>query len=66
MIVKMMMMMMMIISSVGTAMGHGLDGQGSIPIIVQTFFLLDTIQTGSRAHTASYPVGTAAGLFARG
>jgi hypothetical protein len=38
-------------------MGYGLDGQGSIPSKGKDFFLLHSVQTGSEAHPASYPIG---------
>jgi hypothetical protein len=44
-------------SSVGITTGYGLDGPGSIPGKAR-FLFLHTIQTGSGAHSASYPVGT--------
>jgi hypothetical protein len=44
-------------SSVGIATGYGLDGPGF------DFSLLHSVQTGSGAHPASYPIGTG-GSFA--
>jgi hypothetical protein len=44
-------------SSVGIATRYGLGGPGSIPA-VQDFSLLHSVQTGSGAHPASYPMGT--------
>jgi hypothetical protein len=41
-------------SSVGVALGYGLDGWGSIPGSSHS------VQTGSEAHPASYPIGTGA------
>jgi hypothetical protein len=44
-------------SAVGIATGYGQDGGVGIPVPVgQEFSLLHVIQTGSGAHTASYPV----------
>jgi hypothetical protein len=43
-------------SSVGIATGYGLDGQGLIP--GRDVSLLHSVQTGSGAHPASYPMGT--------
>jgi hypothetical protein len=37
-------------SSVGIAVGYGLDGRG------------DVVETGSGAHPASYPMGTGGGF----
>jgi hypothetical protein len=45
-------------SSVTTVTGYGLDGSGSIPGRGERYFLLHGVQTGSEAHTASYPMGT--------
>jgi hypothetical protein len=39
-------------------MGYRLDGQGLVPGGGKKFFSLYSIQTISRAHSASYPVGT--------
>jgi hypothetical protein len=44
-------------SSVGIAMDYGLDGRGSIPGGGSDSSLL-SVQTGSGAHPASYPMGT--------
>jgi hypothetical protein len=44
-------------SSVGTATGYELDGRGSNPGRGK-FFSSSQVQTGSGAHTASYPMGT--------
>jgi hypothetical protein len=52
-------------SRVGIAMGHGLDGPGSIPA-VQDFSLLRSVQTGSGAHPASYRMGSFPGGKAAG
>jgi hypothetical protein len=43
-------------NSVDTAMGYGLDGRGSIPERGKRFFLLHSVQTGSGANPASYPM----------
>jgi hypothetical protein len=48
-------------SSVGTALGYGLDDRGSrfrFPAGAGNFSLHHRVQIGSRAHPASYPVGT--------
>jgi hypothetical protein len=48
-------------SSVGVATGSGLDDWGSgssIPEGAGNFSLLHRVQTGSGAHSASYPTGT--------
>jgi hypothetical protein len=48
-------------SSVGIALGYGLDDQGSrvrFPSGAGNFFLLHRVQNGSGAHPASYPVDT--------
>jgi hypothetical protein len=48
-------------SSVGIALGYGLDDRGSrVPFPVGTcnFSLHHRIQNGSGAHPASYPMGT--------
>jgi hypothetical protein len=44
-------------SSVGIATSYGLDGRGSIPGRGKKFSLPHSVQTGSRAHPASYPMG---------
>jgi hypothetical protein len=52
-------------SSVGIALGHGLDDQGSrvrFPVGVGNFSLHHRVHNGSGAHPASYPMG-ARGLF---
>jgi hypothetical protein len=63
----MMMMMMMILpimsrdSSVGIALGYGLDNGGSgfrFPAEAGSFSLNPRIQNGSGAHPACYPMGT--------
>jgi hypothetical protein len=41
--------------SLGTAIGYGMDGRGSIPD-------KDNIQTGSGIHTSSSPIGTRGSL----
>jgi hypothetical protein len=48
-------------SSVGIALGYGLDDQGSrvrFPAWAGNFSLHHRIQKGSEAHSASYPMGT--------
>jgi hypothetical protein len=48
-------------SSVGTALGHGLDNRGSgvrFPAGAGNFSLHHRVQNGSGAHPASYPMGT--------
>jgi hypothetical protein len=48
-------------SSVGIALGYGLDDRGSsvrFPAGAETFSLHHRIQNGSGAHPASYPMGT--------
>jgi hypothetical protein len=45
-------------SSVGIAMGYGLDALGSIPSREQDSSLLNSVQTDSEANTVSYAVGT--------
>jgi hypothetical protein len=48
-------------SSVGIALGYGLDDQGSrvrFPAEDGNFSLHNRVQNGSGAHPASYPVGT--------
>jgi hypothetical protein len=45
-------------SSVGIATGFGLGGWGSIPTGARIFLLLSSVQTGSGAYPASYPMGT--------
>jgi hypothetical protein len=47
-------------SSVGTALGYGLDDQGSrirFPTGAGNFSLHHGVQDGSGAHPASYPMG---------
>jgi hypothetical protein len=44
-------------SSVRIATGYGLDGRGSI-FGRRDFSLYHSVQTGSGAHPASYPMGT--------
>jgi hypothetical protein len=39
-------------------LSYGLDGRDSIPVRGKKFSLLLSVQTGSRAHPASYPIGT--------
>jgi hypothetical protein len=50
-------------SSVGIAMGYGLDGRGSAK--ARDFSLLPSVQTGCGAHPASYPMCTG-GFFPGG
>jgi hypothetical protein len=48
-------------SSVGIALGYGLDGRGSkfrVPAGAGNFSLHHRVQDGSGAHPASYPMGT--------
>jgi hypothetical protein len=48
-------------SSVGIAMGYGLDDRGSgvrFPAEAGNFSLHHRVQNGSGAHPASYPMGT--------
>jgi hypothetical protein len=48
-------------SSVGIALGYGLDDRGSrvrLPAGSGNFSLRHRVQNCSRAHPASYPVGT--------
>jgi hypothetical protein len=45
-------------SSISVVMGCGLGDRGLIPGRAGDFPLLHSIQTGSGAHPASYPVGT--------
>jgi hypothetical protein len=48
-------------SSVGIALGYGLDDRGSrvrFPVGARNFSLYHRVQNGSVAHPASYPVGT--------
>jgi hypothetical protein len=45
-------------SSVGIATNYRLDGRGSIPSMARGFSVLHSVQTGFRAHPASYPMGT--------
>jgi hypothetical protein len=48
-------------SSVGIALGYGLDDRGSrvrFPAGAGNFSILHRVQNGSRAHPASYPMGT--------
>jgi hypothetical protein len=55
-------------SSVSIALGYGLDNRGSrvrFPARVGNFSLHHRIQNGSRAHPASYPMGTT-GSFPEG
>jgi hypothetical protein len=46
-------------SSVNIATAYGLDRRGLIPSRGKRFSLLHSVQTGSGAHPASYPMGTA-------
>jgi hypothetical protein len=48
-------------SSVGIALGYGLDDRGSrvrLPAGAANFSLHHRVQIGSGAHPASYPMGT--------
>jgi hypothetical protein len=48
-------------SSVGIALGYGLNDRGSrvrFPAGARNFSLHHRVQNGSRAHPASYPMGT--------
>jgi hypothetical protein len=48
-------------SSVGVALGYGLDNRGSrvrFPTAAGNFSLHHRVQNGSGAHPASYPMGT--------
>jgi hypothetical protein len=48
-------------SSVGIALGYGLDDRGSgvrIPMRAGNFSLHHRVQDGSMAHPVSYPMGT--------
>jgi hypothetical protein len=48
-------------SSVGIALGYGLDDRGSgvrFPARTWNFSLNHSVQNGSGAHPASYPMGT--------
>jgi hypothetical protein len=48
-------------SSVGIALGYGLDVRGSrvrFPAGAENFSLHHRVQNGSGAHSASYPMGT--------
>jgi hypothetical protein len=48
-------------SSVGIALGYGLDDRGSrvrFPAGAGNFSLYHRVQNGSRAHPASYAIGT--------
>jgi hypothetical protein len=47
--------------AVGIATGYGLNDRGfevSVPVGSRFFSLLLSVQTGSGAHPASYPMGT--------
>jgi hypothetical protein len=49
------------VSSVGIALGYGLDDRGSrvrLPVGAGNFSLHHRVQNGSGAHPASYPMGT--------
>jgi hypothetical protein len=48
-------------SSVGTALGYGLDDRGSrvrFSAVAGNFSLHHRVQNGSGVHPASYPIGT--------
>jgi hypothetical protein len=52
-------------SSVGIALGYGLDDRGStvrFPAEAENFSLHHRVQNGSGAHPASYPMGTGGSL----
>jgi hypothetical protein len=52
-------------SSVGIALGYGLDDRGfrvGYPAGAKNFSLHHRVQNGSGAHSASYPVGTGSSL----
>jgi hypothetical protein len=51
-------------SSVGIATGYGLDDRVVESRWGQDFLLLHVVQTGSRAHPASYQMDTAGGKAA--
>jgi hypothetical protein len=47
--------------SVGIALGYGMDDRGSrvqLPVGAGNFSLHHSVQSGSGAHPASYPMGT--------
>jgi hypothetical protein len=44
--------------SVGIATGYGMDGRSSIPGSCKRLSLLNSVQTGSAAHPAFYPMDT--------
>jgi hypothetical protein len=48
-------------SSLSIGVGYRQDGPGSIPL-VQDLSLLHSVQTGSGAHPAFYPMGTGSSL----
>jgi hypothetical protein len=51
-------------SSVAIATGCGLDDRRTIPSMGNNIFsVLHSVQTGSEAHPASYPIGTARPFF---
>jgi hypothetical protein len=53
-------------SSVGIALGYGLDNRGSrvrFPAETGNFSLHNRVQNSSGAHPASYPRGTRGGVF---
>jgi hypothetical protein len=45
-------------SSVGIATGYGLEGNVPVPAGARDFSLLHSVQTGTAAHPASYPMDT--------
>jgi hypothetical protein len=51
-------------SSVSTMSDYRMDGQGSIPVEAKGFSCSLCVQTSSKAHPASYPMGTG-GSFPR-
>jgi hypothetical protein len=52
-------------SSVGIITGYGLNGKSSIPGRRRDISLFHKVHTGSGAHPASYPMGTAIAAGAR-
>jgi hypothetical protein len=44
-------------SSVNIKTGYGLEGRGSIPDRSKIFSIIHSVQTGTVAHPACYPVG---------
>jgi hypothetical protein len=57
--------MMLYDDAIGRTTGHGLDGRGvsvEFPGGARDFSLHHSVKTGSRAHPASYPMGTRGSL----